>query len=162
MALAFNQHRIGVKRTSSSATVPDNDIAKLMYYLRSVCTTIDCNNDSEIQRFTNYWNWRSLSVDEQRQLVVLCYTFSPDVFEGRVFFQKDALCIEYSNEFYEISQVSNQLIAARSIVVAGRIRRVNKIMTYKMSWMQSYYLEPMRRQAERFSRSNRSSSCVIS
>jgi len=162
MALAFGQHEIGVKRTTKSVTVADNDIAKLMYYLNCVCTTIDCNDDPEIRRFTNYSNWRSLSTDEQRQLVVLCYTFSPDIFEDKIFFQKDALCIEYSNEFYEISQVSSQLVAVRSIVIAGRTRRVNKIMAYKMSWMQSYYLEPMRRQAQRFSRKKRSSSCVIS
>lgn len=132
-----------------------------MYYLRCVCTTIDCNNDADIQRFTNYWNWASLSLDEQRQLVVLCYTFSPDVFEGKVFFQNAQLCID-ANDFYEINQVSNQVIAARSIVVAGRTRRVNKIMAYKMSWLQSYYLGPMQRQAQRFSRSNRSGSCVVS
>jgi hypothetical protein len=162
MALAYNRQQIGVKRTTVGVTVPDNDTARLMYYLQCVCQAIDCNNDPEIRRFTDYSNWHRLSVDEQRQLFVLCYTFSPDVFEGKVFFQRDALCIQYSNEFYEISQVSNQLIAARSIVIAGRTRRVNKIMAYKMSWMQNYYLEPMQRQAQRFSRSNRSSSCVIS
>ena len=162
MALAFQQNQIGVKRTSESTSVANNDIAKLMYYLRCVCTTIDCNNDTDIQRFTNHWNWASLSLDEQRQLVVLCYTFSPDIFEGKVFFQSPELCIQYDNEFYEISQVSNRLIAARSIVVAGRTRRVNKIMTYKMFWLQTNYLEPMRRQAQRFSRSNGSSTCVVS
>ena len=162
MALAINRQQIGVKRTTVGATVPDNDIAKLMYYLQCVCTSIDCNNDPDIQRFTNYSNWYRLSVDEQRQLVVLCYTFSPDIFEGKVFFQRDALCVEYNNEFYEISQVSNQVVASRSIIIAGRTRRVNKIMAYKMSWLQKYYLDPMRRQAQRFSRSNRSSSCVIS
>jgi hypothetical protein len=161
MALAYRQNQIGVKRTTESATIPDNDIAKLMYYMNCVCRTIKCNDDPEIQRFTNYSNWRSLSTDEQRQLVVLCYTFSPDIFDGKIFFQNDALCIQYTNEFYEISQVSDQLVAARSIIIAGRTRQVNKIMTYKMSWMQYYYLEPMRRQAQRFSRSNRSSSCVV-
>jgi hypothetical protein len=162
MALAFRQNEFGVKRTGQSVTVADNDIAKLMYYLNCVCTTIDCNNDPEIRRFTNYSNWHSLSTDEQRQLVVLCYTFSPDIFNNKVFFQSDALCLNRGNEFYEISQVSNQLVAVQSIIIAGRTRRVNKIMTYKMPWMQSYYLEPMRRQAQRFSQSNRSSSCVIS
>jgi hypothetical protein len=161
MALAYNRQQIGVTRTTVSVTVPDNDIARLMYYLECVCTAIDCNNDPEIRRFTDYSNWHRLSVDEQRQLVVLCYTFSPDVFEGKVFFQKDALCVQYSNEFYEISEVNDQLIAARSIVIAGRTRRVNKIMAYKISWMQYCYQGPIQRQAQRFSRSNRSSSCVI-
>jgi hypothetical protein len=162
MALAFGQHEIGVKRIGQPTTVADNDIAKLMYYLNCVCYTIDCNDQPEIRRFTNYSNWQSLSTDEQRQLVVLCYTFSPDIFDNKVFFQNDALCIQRSNEFYEISQVSNQLVAARSIVIAGRTRRVNKIMTYKMAWMRTNYLEPMRRQAQRFDQKKRSSCCVIS
>jgi hypothetical protein len=87
MALAFCKNELEIKRTGQRATVPDNDIAKLMYYLKCVCTTIDCNNDPEIQRFTNYSNWHRLSVDEQRQLLVLCYTFSPDVFDGKVSFR---------------------------------------------------------------------------
>jgi hypothetical protein len=70
--------------------------------------------------------------------------------------------MDSANEFYEISQVSSQLVAARSIVLAGRTHRVNKIMTYKMSWMLKNYSEPIRRQAQRFSKKNRSSRCIIS
>ena len=162
MALALGKHEIEFKRTGQSTTVADNDTAKLMYYLYCVCKTIECNDDREIQRFTNYSNWSSLSGDEQRQLFVLCYTLSPDVFDGRVFFQSDAFCGNRSNEFYEISQISSQIVAARSIVIAGRTRRVNKIMTYTMSWMQSYYLEPMRSQAQRFGKKKSSSRCTIS
>ena len=162
MAVALGKHELEVKRTGQSTTIADNDTAKLMYYLSCVCSTIECNNDPEIQRFTNYSNWRSLSVDEERQLVVLCYTLSPDLFDEKVFFESDALCGNSLNEFYEISQVSSQIVAARSIVIAGQTRRVNKIMTYKMSWLQKYYLEPMRQQAKRFGKKKKSSSCVIS
>jgi hypothetical protein len=92
---------------------------------------------------------------------LLCYTFSPDVFDGKVFFQSDALCGNFNNEFYEISQISSQLVAAQSIIIAGRTRRVNKIMAYKISWMQNYYLEPMRHQAQRFGKKKSTSSCII-
>lgn len=161
MALAFGKDQIEVKKTGQRITVADNDIAKLMYYLQCVCTTIECNDEPEIRRFTNHSNWRSLSVDEQRQLVLFCYTFSPDMFEGKVFFQNDALCMDCSNEFYEISQISNQLVAAQSIIIAGRTRRVNNIMAYKMSWMRNNYLEPMRRQAQRFGKKKPTSNCII-
>lgn len=161
MALSYRQNEIGIKRTGRPVTVPESDVGKLMYYLNCVCTTIECNDEPQIRRFTNYSNWRSLSVDEQKQLVVLCYTFSPDIFDGKVFFQHDALCMDSSNTFYEISQVSSQLVAVQSIIIAGRTRRVNQIMTYKMSWMQKYYLEPMRRQAQRFGKNKSSKSCTI-
>jgi hypothetical protein len=83
------------------------------------------------------------------------------MFEGKVFFQNDALCMDCSNEFYEISQISNQLVAAQSIIIAGRTRRVNNIMAYKMSWMRNNYLEPMRRQAQRFGKKKPTSNCII-
>jgi hypothetical protein len=81
---------------------------------------------------------------------VLCYTFSPDVFNNKVFFQLDALCDDFQNKFYETSQVSHRLLAVRLIVVAGRTRRVSKIMTYKMSWMRDYYFGLMQRLAQRY------------
>ena len=160
MAVSFGRHQIGFERTGQTATVPDNDTAKLMYYLQCVCTTIDCNNEPEIRRFTDYSKWYNLSTDEQQELFALCYALSPDVFNNKVFFQSDALCADSSNEFYEISQISSQIVAARSIVVAGQTRRVNKIMTYKMFWMRKYYLEPMQRLAQRFTK--KKSRCTIS
>lgn len=163
MALAFNRNEIEMESKSQATTVADNDIAKLMYYLNSACYTIGCNNDPEIRRFTNWSNWNSLSIDEQQQLFVICNACSPDIFiNNKVFFQSDALCMNRSNEFYEISQVSNQLVASESIIIAGQIKKVNKIMTYKMCWMQQYYFEPMHRQAQRFRQSKRGSSCLIS
>ncbi|CAF3657437.1 unnamed protein product [Rotaria sp. Silwood1] len=166
MAL-LQRNEFGIKNIGQSTTVPDNDVAKLMYYLNCVCFSIDCNDDPNIRRLTNYSNWSSLSVDEQKQLLVLCYAFSPDVFDNKVFFQSDALCQNSSNKFYEISQVRHQVLAVSSIIVAGRARQVNKIMTYKMSWMRLYYIEPMQGLARRLSgqekqRQRQSSACIIS
>jgi hypothetical protein len=115
-----------------------------------VCNTIDIDQDEDIRRFTNYANWMWLSDEEQKLLLVLCYTFSPDVFDGKVFFNIEELCVDSSNEFYEISQVRQQLVAVESIIIAGRARHVTKIMTFKMSWMRTYYLEPMQRLARQF------------
>lgn len=163
MAFVVGRNEIGIRETGRRVTVPDNNIAKLMYYLHCVLTTIDSNDESEIRRFTDYQNWRRLSNDEQKQLVVLCYTLSPDVFEDKVFFQSDALCEDLGNKFYEISQVRQRLVAVQSIVVAGQAKRVNQIMTYKNSWMRTYYLEPMRNEAQRLSENERRRrrGCVI-
>jgi hypothetical protein len=151
MALVVGRNEIGVKRIGRVTTVPDNDVARLMYYLTCVCCAIDCDQDGDIRRFTNYANWALLSTEEQKLLVVLCYTFSPDVFEGKVFFHNEALCIQSSNTFYEINQIRHQLLAVESIIIAGRVHQVAKIMIYKMSWMKTNYLEPMQRLARRFS-----------
>ncbi len=139
MAVVYLQrNEVESECMTESANVPNNDVARLMYYSNCVCFAIDCNNDNDIQRFTNYQNWARL-------LFALCYKLSPDVFEGKVFFNCEEFCVQFPNEFYKISQVRHQLVAAESIIIAGRTRRVNKIMTYKMQWMEAYYLGPMRR-----------------
>ncbi|CAF1498317.1 unnamed protein product [Adineta steineri] len=154
MALVFQRNEVEFERTGVKGNIPNNDVAYLMYYLQCVCTSINCNNDPDIQRFTNYNNWSSLSTDEQRALVVVCYAFSPDVLADRVFFHSDTLCGERANEFYTINQVRNQLVAAESIITAGRVRVVNQIMTYKVGWMHIYYIGPMQRLLARLNTSS--------
>ena len=84
--MAYLQHnRFGIKDTSVDANVPPNDIARLMYYLKCVCSVIEYN-DGNISRFRNYNNWSQLSTDDVRFLVVLCLTLSPDLLNNRVFF----------------------------------------------------------------------------
>ena len=164
----LQRNQYGIKDISVSANVPQNDTARLMYYLNCVCSAIEYN-ESNISRYRNYSNWSQLSNEELRLLVALCLTLSPDLFNDKVFFHSDALCGDQANKFYEISQVSHQLLAVQSIVVAGRTCRVNKIMTYTMGWMQNNYLNPIRNIAQRLNNQNQrpapksqSSTCVIS
>jgi hypothetical protein len=145
MALYFQKNEIEFERTGVTANVPNNDVARLMYYLNCVCVAIDCDNDPDIQRFTSYSNWSRLSTEEQKALIRVCYSFSPDVLNNRVFFHSDVLCGDNSNEFYTINQVRHQVAAAESIIIAGRVRVVNKIMTYTMQWLETYYVDPMLR-----------------
>jgi hypothetical protein len=167
--MAYLQHnQYGIKDITVTVNVPENDTALLMYYLNCVCQAIEYN-DNNINRYRNYNNWSQLSNEDIRLLIVLCYTLSPDLFNNKVFFHSDALCGDMQNKFYEISQVRHQLLAVESIVVAGRTCRVNKIMTYKMCWMQNNYFNPMKNLAQRFNNQTqrpaskpRSSTCVIS
>lgn len=158
----FRQNQFGFKETSVSATIPNNDVARLMYYFNAVCYCIDYN-DSDVRRYRNFQNWSSLSYNEIRVLLALCLTISPDVLDNKVFFNSDSLCGNHPNNFFEVSQVSHQLMAVQSIIIAGRQCRVSKIMTYKMSWMHEYYLNPIRRLAQQYNtNTSQSSSCVIS
>lgn len=154
MAL-IRSNEIGVREYGNEVSVEENDVAKLMYYLNCVCRSINCNDDREIRRFTDYHHWADLSVDDQKRLLVLCYTFSPDVFDDKVFFQSEALCRGAPNRLYEISQVRHEVLAVSNIVVAGRSRQVNKIMAYTMPWMHYCYIQPMKGLAERLSQQER-------
>jgi hypothetical protein len=158
----FQRNQFGFRPTSHAVTVPDNDVARLMYYFDSVCSAIEYN-DTDVSRYRNYRNYSSLTYNEIRVLLVLCLTLSPDEFDDKVFFHSDALCGDSANKFYEVSQVSHQLLAVQSIVIAGRRCNVKKIMTYTMPWMRYYYFGPIQRLTPQFSASTlRTSACVIS
>ncbi|CAF2905950.1 unnamed protein product [Rotaria sp. Silwood2] len=139
----FQRNQIGIKDVGQTVNVPDNDIARLMYYFSCTCSAIECNMTPQMRRLANYRNWRYLDADDVRQLIGICYVFSPDVLNNKVFFHNPGLCGNSSNKFYEISQVRNQLLAVSSILIAGQSRRVNSIMVYTMSWMKKNYTDPM-------------------
>ncbi|CAF1067791.1 unnamed protein product [Adineta steineri] len=145
----YQQSNYGIRETGTTTSVPNNDIARCMYYLKCVCSVIDCN-DANILRYTNYNNYWILSDSEDEIVYKLCLTLSPDEFEDKVFFESDAMCGSSGNNFFEISQVQNRLGVVGSILIAGRTRRVTSIMTYKMSWMRTNYFGPMSRLADRF------------
>lgn len=158
----FQHHHYTLNDNSTNVIVPNNDIARLMYYLDCVCSTIEYN-DNDIRRFRNYNHWSSLSTEDIRLLLMLCHTLNPTVFNNKVFFQSDALCGNSSNRFLKINEVRTQLLAVESIAIAGRRCRVNQIMVYKMIWMQNNYINPMRNVVQRLNNPPaRRSRCIIS
>lgn len=152
-----------IRDTTKVANVPNDDIAKLMYYLNCVCYCIDYN-DNDIKRYTNYSRWASLSDEEDQLVFLLALTLHPNLLIGKVFFQNDALSRDMQGRFYEIGQVSHQLVVVPSLVVAGRTCQVHRILAFKQSWLTEHYIDPINRLKQRFGpRPGRSSrSCVIS
>ncbi|CAF0751734.1 unnamed protein product [Rotaria sordida] len=160
-----------VKAFGKNVTIPNADIAKIMYYIDCVCTVIDYN-DREIQRYRNYSNWANMSDAEDRLIFILALALSPDELEKKVFFNSPQLCPNSNNQFYEIGEIKNQLLIVQSLFIGGQQRNVKKIMAYKSAWMQTFYLQPMRNLAFRFSpegqrqeaarRAMLSQACVIS
>jgi hypothetical protein len=146
----FQRTNYDVKAFGTNVTIPDADIAKIMYYLDCVCTVVDYN-DGDIRRYRNYSNWANMSDEEDRLIFILALALSPDELEDKVFFNSPQLCPDANNQFYEIGQVRNQLLVVRSIVIGGQQRQVKKIMAYKSAWMQNFYYAPMRALAYRFS-----------
>ena len=143
MAAVLGKTEIQIKRTGTSCTVPDSPIAKLMYYLNCVCSCVDAEDDSGIQRLRDYNNYSRLSNEEEAKLLMLCLALSPDKLIGTVFFPNEDID-RSSNAFYELSAVSTKLVVAESLLIGGQQRRVHKIMMFKMSWIESYYLNPLR------------------
>ena len=144
MAAVIGSTQIHVKKTSSSCTVPDNPIAKLMYYFDCVCSCIEADDDYTTCRLRNYSNYSSLSSQEEAQLLILCLALSPDKLIGSIFIPASDDDLDgSSNAFYELSAVSTRVLVSESLMVGGQQKRVRKIMKFKKSWVETYYINAL-------------------
>ena len=73
MAANFGFNNLKVEAIGQKVTIPNDDVAKLMYYLSCVDTVINYN---EIDRLTDYENYDLLSVDGMAELFKLVFTRS--------------------------------------------------------------------------------------
>jgi hypothetical protein len=97
--------------TYKNRFVPQNDTAKLMYYLLSVSLVISLETfEDNIARLTDYKNHYLLTNDEKVKLLSLCKQFSPDELDGKCFFHSDEnvkyselLCFRLKNWYIYIN-----------------------------------------------------------
>jgi len=134
----------GLSQSSHKVKIPENNIARLMYYLDIVCDLIEYD-ERNLDRLRNYNNYNNLTDTEIRLLYIVCAALEPDILIGKVMFEDEdgALCGTSINRIYELSQVRNQLLVVNSIFIAGRNRSVKKVMAYRPEWLRIYYIRPM-------------------
>ena len=144
----MERQQIGIKDTTTSTTVPNNPVAKLMYYFNCVCSCIDDSDDNSFRRLRQYQsNYNSLSEEEEAMLLVLCLALSPDKLIGSVFFHNED--IQGANRFFELSAVSTKLVVSETLLIGGQQKRVQSIMMFKKSWIENNYLQPLKAYLER-------------
>ena len=147
---AFIGERVGIRDITRDASIPQNPKAKLMYYLNCVATVIQLD-DPALSRLKNYQSYYSLSEEETDALLAFVILLSPDELIGKVFFPSED-CGGRTNQFLELSAVSHMLAVANNIVIGGERKRVGKIMFFQRSWMETYYLTPIRSFQDRLQR----------
>ena len=143
MAARMERVQIRVKDTTRRTTIPQNPIARLMYYFNCVCTCIEADDSAAIRRLRDYQNYDSLTSDEKAKLLALCLSLSPDKLIGIIFHPSND-CGEFTNKFLELSAVKTDLIVTNSLVVGGQRKNIQKVMLFQKVWMETYYIEPLR------------------
>lgn len=139
--LAARLREIGFRQTVTVCTVPNNNMARLMYYLSSVDSLTDFGIPYELK---NYDNYNNLSFDQENQVIALAFLLSPDVFiERGIMINEPRLCGNCNNEFYEISDSRTAVAATREFVIAGKQVRTLKIMAFKMAWIENHFVQPI-------------------
>lgn len=146
MAVAFNRRELKLIDTSSDTTIPDDDIAKLMYYLYSMCVVLQLDaTEYGIQRLKDYKKFHMLLKHEEQELIKLCCLLSPDKLEGKCIFHSEELCkdVKYTNRFFKVDSTETSFAATDTVFVGSVEVSVNKFMVYQTSWLNKYYIDPM-------------------
>ena len=129
---------------SVKVIVPQNDTAKLMYYLLSVSIVLSLETmEDNIARLTDYKNHYLLTNDEKVKLLSLCKEFSPDELDGKCFFHSDEIRGDPPNRFFLLNSTETAFVAAESVSIGAITVSVKTIMVYKMSWKIQFYTNPM-------------------
>ena len=138
-------NRLRIKDDSTKAFVPNNDIARLMYYLQSVFSVLKCNSYSE---YTNYNNYDNLSNSDIMELIRLVKIFSPQILIGaKVFVLEEDL--DCDNRFFEITDETMNIHANEEIIIGGIVTKVLKIMLFRSTWINNNYFNPLKRLTQR-------------
>ena len=132
---------VQVKAIGKKVTVPNNDIARLMYYLKCVSSVL---NYKGLSQYTNYNKYYDLSSKEKNEVIQLANIFNPLILmRAKVFILKEDL--DMGNRFFKITDESMNFHAIEQIVIGGITTKVLSIMVFKFNWLNNYYFLPIKR-----------------
>ena len=142
-----------VEATGVATSVPNNSIAKLMYYL--TCLN-HCLGDFLPERLTDYQHYSQTSEEEKTIVAVTAVLLSPDEVLNKVMFLVETgspTLRGKSCEFYNFTEAQRVLSAIPVgngvIVVDGKSVNVSRIMVCQESWLLNYYIQPIRQEEAR-------------
>lgn len=150
MSAAFASEETTVRKTGTATTLPNNDVCRLSYYLKSATVScgvdiiaddlVDCHNAHRLPR-SRADSIFKLAVDEFKVTEVLNKT---------IFLDEDGdICGEYLNQFLEVSKVSSVLAVQSEVLLAGQQTEISTVMVFKKRWLDIHYFEPLRRNKDR-------------
>ena len=150
-------NNVKIRSIGERTNVPDDDVAKLMYYLSCVDTVINYN---EMDRLSDYQNYNLLSVDDMAALFKLVLLFNPKIFVDAGIFILDETLLpnDLDNQFFEITDERIGIHVNNEIFIGGRSVKVLKVMACNEDWLYRNYFRPWKNifeTAERYQRSQR-------
>ena len=141
MSVSLGYQSLNVKPIGQTVTVPDNSLARLMYYLDCVFTVIQYDQSS---RLTDYQRYYLLSKEEEQTVLGLVALFNPKVMSDLSLFIVSRNLVPYgsSNEFYQITDDRIGVHVNSEVVIGGRVVKVLKIMACTEDWIYINYINP--------------------
>ena len=132
-----------VKNVTHKRNVPDNKLAKLMYYLDCVSTVIE----SDIKkRYISYKSYYLLTKVEEQKILDLVSQYNIELMKELNLFkiEPDFVPIDKENEFYDITDEIFEGKIKSEVIIDDVPKKVIKVMVCKQSWIEHYYEEPLK------------------
>lgn len=159
----------GVKDTTVRTVVPNDDIARLMYYLHCIdaCLNISSLN-SALTDYKNYWR---LSTQGRRLVIEWATLLNPRELIDKVIFLDDerVMTATLTNAICEISVACHIVSIGSTAIIAGGVKEISKVMFFRSEWLVNHYIKPLERirrpvvqYIEPPRRAGREDSCIIS
>ena len=142
MSATLGMKQVRIKITGVKTEVPDNAIAKLMYYLDCVATVIQYDD----RTLTDYQNFDELTGQQLLAVYQLAKLLNPSLFiRAGIFIIDESLLIDTSNQFYEIEDETIGVHVNHEIMIGGRSIKVLKLMACNQGWLTRNYYGPIER-----------------
>ena len=144
MSATLGINKLKVEAYGTKTNVPDNNIAKLMYYLDCVLTVIEYDRSNKLTDFLHYYN---LNNKEKKAVIELAILFNPKLFiEAGIFVvNSDLLPDSQGNKFYKITDETIGVHVNQQVMIGGRAVKVLNIMACNSSWLNRNYFTPIER-----------------
>ena len=142
MSLNLKYQSLDVKMIGRTVTVPDNKLAKLMYYLQCVFNVIQIDESTRLTDFENYYD---LTKEEEQTVLGLCALFNPKVMiELSLFIVAPELVPEgRRNQFYQLTDDRIGVHVNSEVVIGGRVIKVLEIMACTRNWLEANFYDPV-------------------
>ena len=140
MSATLAMKNVKVRAFGTTTTVPNNAIAKLMYYLDCVSAVIEYDD----RTLTDYQNYDELTGEELVAVYALAKLFHPSIFiNSGIFIVDQKLLLDTNNQFYEITDETIGFHANKEIMIGGKVRKVLKLMACNDNWLSNNYFIPI-------------------
>ena len=140
MSATLGMKNTTVRMFGNNASVPNNAIAKSMYYLNCVAAVIQYEDSA----LTDFQNYHELSGEELVIVYNLAKLLNPSLFlQYGIFILNPNLVFDAYNQFYEITDETIGVHVNQEISIGGRLVKVLKLMACNRNWLSSFYFQPI-------------------
>ena len=134
-----------IKLVERNLAIPDNRMAKLMYYLDCLVNIIDLDDGTvNLDRLTDYEHYYNLTEEEQKTVAGLCIVSSPEALEqfSLLLVKPELLPNGSGNEFFDIKDPRLGVEVPEAVTFAETPVKVLKVMVCTEEWIDKYYTQP--------------------